>query len=248
MAWSKLSRHERGYGTAWDKLRLTILARDSYLCQPCLTKGRPTPATQVDHIIAKAQGGTDDADNLQAICTDCHKDKTADESGHATHPTWFEPSAIPLTILCGPPCSGKTTYMTQHAKRGDVTIDLDIIRSSLEPSYRQWTKAIDDVLMNKSIRLRNAMLGELHRSRARAAWFIVSAPAKAERQWWAKTLNGEIVLLDPGVAECKRRAIARGTPLALNGVDSWHWKSSRPWAQPKRKVMIGPDGWPSDGD
>lgn len=31
---------------------------------------------QVDHIITKAEDGTDDLDNLQALCLDCHEDKT----------------------------------------------------------------------------------------------------------------------------------------------------------------------------
>lgn len=74
------SRHARGYGSAWDKLRLRILRRDAGLCQPCLQQGRIEQAKQVDHIVPKALGGTDDDDNLQAICEPCHKSKTAAES------------------------------------------------------------------------------------------------------------------------------------------------------------------------
>lgn len=81
MAWPTTSRHTRGYGAAWDKLRKVIMARDSYLCQPCLAKGRPTPANAVDHITPKAKGGTDDPANLQAICHDCHEAKTTQENG-----------------------------------------------------------------------------------------------------------------------------------------------------------------------
>lgn len=81
MAWSRTSRHARGYGTAWDKLRKTILERDKHLCQPCLGQGRFTAASQVDHIKPKAKGGTDDPDNLQAICGPCHDDKTARDNG-----------------------------------------------------------------------------------------------------------------------------------------------------------------------
>jgi len=81
MAWSTTSRHERGYGTAWDKLRRRILARDQYLCHPCRKAQAITPATQVDHIVSKAKGGTDDESNLQAICGECHKQKTAQENG-----------------------------------------------------------------------------------------------------------------------------------------------------------------------
>ena len=74
------SRHERGYGTAWDKLRRRILERDCSLCQPCRQAGRVTPARAVDHIVPKSQGGSDDEHNLQAICTPCHQAKTQRES------------------------------------------------------------------------------------------------------------------------------------------------------------------------
>jgi len=74
------SRHERGYGSAWVKLRATVLQRDMFLCQPCLRVGRPTPAREVDHIKPKAQDGEDDPDNLQAICKPCHGEKTRREN------------------------------------------------------------------------------------------------------------------------------------------------------------------------
>ena len=83
------TRQERGYGTAWDKLRLVILKRDGYMCQcqDCKAKGRILPATEVDHIISKAEwrishgtlDGVDHPDNLQAINHQCHKAKTKQE-------------------------------------------------------------------------------------------------------------------------------------------------------------------------
>ncbi|WP_081089697.1 HNH endonuclease [Achromobacter xylosoxidans] len=79
------SRHQRGYGTAWSRLRDLILKRDRYLCQceECKRTGRVLPATEVDHRIPKAEGGTDEPHNLCAINVECHKRKTAKESGRA---------------------------------------------------------------------------------------------------------------------------------------------------------------------
>lgn len=81
--WHKSSRQSRGYGAEWVKTRTRILIRDLYLCQPCLAKGRPTEATEVDHVKPKAKGGTDDDDNLQAICHPCHVEKTQAEAAEA---------------------------------------------------------------------------------------------------------------------------------------------------------------------
>lgn len=79
------SRHERGYGSEWEKTRKRILSRDKGLCQPCLRNMRYRPAKQVDHIIPKAEGGIDDDDNLQAICVACHTEKTQQEAIRARH-------------------------------------------------------------------------------------------------------------------------------------------------------------------
>jgi 5-methylcytosine-specific restriction protein A len=73
---ARTSRHARGYGTAWDRVRKEIMARDKGLCQPCLKANRVTAGNAVDHITPKAKGGTDDPANLQVICRACHLDKT----------------------------------------------------------------------------------------------------------------------------------------------------------------------------
>lgn len=83
MAWSKLSRHARGYGKEWDKLRAFVMAMDNWLCQACLKAGRVTPATDCDHIVPKAKGGTDDAANCQALCRECNQAKARQESADA---------------------------------------------------------------------------------------------------------------------------------------------------------------------
>ncbi|WP_233615138.1 HNH endonuclease [Citrobacter sp. FDAARGOS_156] len=73
------SRHERGYGSKWDIKRARILKRDNHLCQNCLRTGRAVAATTVDHIKAKAHGGTDDDSNLESLCWPCHRSKTGRE-------------------------------------------------------------------------------------------------------------------------------------------------------------------------
>lgn len=73
-------RQSRGYGAAWEQTRKRILSRDKGLCQVCMADSKLRPAKQVDHKVPKFEGGTDDDDNLQSICTDCHTAKTAEEA------------------------------------------------------------------------------------------------------------------------------------------------------------------------
>lgn len=85
------SRHARGYGAEWERTRKRILRRDKGLCQPHLKQGKYRPAKQVDHIVSKAEarrrGWTEEMieadENLQSICDDCHKQKTATEANQA---------------------------------------------------------------------------------------------------------------------------------------------------------------------
>lgn len=79
MGYNAASRHERGYGYQWEKLRKQVMLRDFYLCQPCREDDRLTPATEVDHITPKVLDGQDDLSNLQAICRECHEAKTKRE-------------------------------------------------------------------------------------------------------------------------------------------------------------------------
>lgn len=48
----------------------------SPLCLMCQKQGTIKAATQVDHIKPLHKGGTDDMDNLQPLCAECHKTKT----------------------------------------------------------------------------------------------------------------------------------------------------------------------------
>ncbi|MCB0080444.1 MAG: HNH endonuclease [Caldilineaceae bacterium] len=47
------------------------------LCRHCRERGQTTAATEVDHIKARRDGGSDAFDNLQSLCKSCHSRKTA---------------------------------------------------------------------------------------------------------------------------------------------------------------------------
>ena len=53
------------------------------LCVMCETQGRITAATDLDHIQAITNGGKDDETNLQGLCSECHKAKTARDLNYA---------------------------------------------------------------------------------------------------------------------------------------------------------------------
>lgn len=54
----------------WEIIRLEILDRDDHKCQMC-----GGHADQVDHIFPRRRGGSNDPENLQALCGRCNKQK-----------------------------------------------------------------------------------------------------------------------------------------------------------------------------
>lgn len=64
----------------WRALRVMVLERDHGICHVCKKPG----ATEVDHVVAVADGGTDDPANLAPIHPHpCHARKSSAEGNRA---------------------------------------------------------------------------------------------------------------------------------------------------------------------
>lgn len=66
------SAARRGYDAKWRRNRAMFLRH-----HPICKCGQP--ATEADHIVPKARGGSDKWDNLQPLCKPCHSRKTMAE-------------------------------------------------------------------------------------------------------------------------------------------------------------------------
>ncbi len=61
------------YGSAWRRIRAVVLAEEP-ICRQC-----GAPSSDVDHVVNRASGGTDERANLQALCHRHHLEKTGRE-------------------------------------------------------------------------------------------------------------------------------------------------------------------------
>ena len=61
------SATERGYGSSWRRLSASVIAEYGS-CVDCGHAGSPDNPLTADHIVAKANGGTDDRWNLTCRC------------------------------------------------------------------------------------------------------------------------------------------------------------------------------------
>lgn len=70
----------------WRRIRKSFLAIHKF----CIKCGQP--ATVADHKIQRVKGGSDDFSNLQPMCSDCHKIKSAQEGQRAQTEARKQPS------------------------------------------------------------------------------------------------------------------------------------------------------------
>jgi hypothetical protein len=61
--------YQNGQVQGYYDVRYFVFARDKYTCQVCKKKNK---ILRTHHIIYRTEGGTDRADNLITVCTDCH--------------------------------------------------------------------------------------------------------------------------------------------------------------------------------
>ena len=87
--WKNRQGSGRG-GRSWGRKRKRIFKRDKYICQRHLVNQvyvfvelHGANHGVLDHIVPLAEGGTDSDENLQTICQQCDKEKTAEESARA---------------------------------------------------------------------------------------------------------------------------------------------------------------------
>ena len=58
------------------RVRFEVFKRDRFTCSYC-GKSPPNVLLEVDHVIPRAAGGSDDIENLTTSCQDCNRGKSA---------------------------------------------------------------------------------------------------------------------------------------------------------------------------
>lgn len=108
-----------------------------------------------------------------------------------------------ITVVTGPPCSGKTTYVRDHARPGDIIVDFDALAVALgstdphdhDPRLREitaaaWAAAIDRLTIGYP---------------GARAWIVDSRPTRM-RQFAYQRARAKIVKLSAAADELHRRA------------------------------------------
>lgn len=138
------------------------------------------------------------------------------------------------TLVTGPPCAGKTSYVRERAKPGDVIVDFDTLANALSGmAGHDHPQAVMPFVR----RVFRAAVREIARRplRSRDAWIIRTAPERNTRNEYRQAIPGlRVVVLATDAGTCKERAARERPERWPEIIDDW-WRRYEP--DPRDEVI-----------
>ena len=124
-----------------------------------------------------------------------------------------------IRIVTGPPCAGKSTYVREHAKDGDLRVDYDLIAQALGSAN---IYEADGLIKEASFNAREGAISSALQYADSDSWIIDTSPSEEHIKRY-KNAGAEFIQLDPGYDVCMERAKADGRPQqTIDGIEKWY--------------------------
>ena len=117
-----------------------------------------------------------------------------------------------IHVIIGPPCSGKSTYVDAHAKRGDVRVDFDRIAQALGSDTPHDAP---DAIKQVAFSARQSAI-DTSISKDFEAWVIHTSPSKAQMDAYERA-GADFHVMDTDERTCIERAAHDHRPARTIG-------------------------------
>ena len=123
-----------------------------------------------------------------------------------------------ITVVTGPPCSGKSTYVRQHAKPGDIVIDFDPMAQAFGSLGSHDHSA---ATRHVTIQARRAAIAAALTVHEQTRVWIVDCNISPDRMKAYRQHGAAIVCLSVSLGELHRRAARERPGLWHRLIDQW---------------------------
>lgn len=136
-----------------------------------------------------------------------------------------------ISVVTGPPASGKSTLVADSAETGDVIVDFDSLAVSFGASRKHDAPAD---IKNVTFAAREAAISMILSGIKSDSWIIHTQPTQAQRDAY-KAAGAELVALDPGMDVALERAAGDDRPeWTADAIKDWY---ARQIETPKEGTM-----------
>lgn len=124
-----------------------------------------------------------------------------------------------IHIISGPPCSGKSTYVREHAQDGDLRVDYDLIAQALGATN---SHAAEGLVKQAAFDAREGAIKTAIANKDKESWIIHTSPSEDHMKMYEEA-GAEFVRLDPGYDVCIERATHDERPQqTFDGIEKWY--------------------------
>lgn len=154
-----------------------------------------------------------------------------------------------IRLVLGPPCAGKSTYISEHAEPGDITLDWDALAAAID-AHATGTHAARAATVRAAATYARIILGHYVCDKWKAtrddgaeatAWIPITSPDAVGGLDKYIAAGATVTLVDPGIDECLARCEADQRPAGTaEAIRAWY--NDPPAVSPAWLDTQGKDG------
>lgn len=185
----------------WITLRLILINERGNRCEHCKEIINRSRELIGHHTIELTPENVHDSnislnpELIEIVCFDCH---------NKDHRRFGYQGKKEVYLVYGPPMSGKSTFVREQLRRGDILVDMDALYAALSmlPDYDK-----PDNLYNNVIGVHNYLIDKIRTRYGKwhTAWIVGGYADKYKRERLANDLGAELVFMNVDRDECLSR-------------------------------------------